>query len=151
VLDLGDVAGRAGAAGREGGEQRHGGEDEQAGHGRIFPRGGEGRKRNTAAADLASRPAPAHVCARVPGAERSCTVAITWEQIDKRIHRLNALTMGLMREDFIWTKDNLHDHPLLFVETRAYLKAIRDALAGVETARIVLAKARQRHAEGRGK
>jgi hypothetical protein len=75
-------------------------------------------------------------------------VPITWEQIERRIHRLNALTMGLMREGFIWTKDNLHDHPLLFVETRAYLKAIRDALAGVESARIVLAKARRRQARG---
>jgi hypothetical protein len=75
-------------------------------------------------------------------------VAITWEQIDKRIHRLNALTMGLMRERFVWTKDNLHDHPPLFVETRAYLKAIRDALVGVESARIVLAKARRRHEGG---
>jgi hypothetical protein len=37
-------------------------------------------------------------------------------------------------------KDNLHDHPLLFVETRAYLKPIRDALAGVESARVVLAR-----------
>jgi hypothetical protein len=45
-------------------------------------------------------------------------------------------------------KDNLHDHPLLFVEHLAYLKAIRDALAGVETARVVLAKATQRNTRG---
>ena len=33
---------------------------------------------------------------------------------------------------------------LLYLERRAYLGAIRDALAGVEAARVVLAKARQR-------
>ena len=76
-------------------------------------------------------------------------MAITWVQIEKRIERLNALSMGLAREDVHW-KDNLHDHPLLYVEQLAYLKAVRDALAGVEAARVVLAKARRRHAERRG-
>jgi hypothetical protein len=73
---------------------------------------------------------------------------ITWEQSERRIKRLEKLGMGLALEDVLWTKDNLHDHPLLFVETRAYLSAIRDALAGVEAARVVLAKARRRHARG---
>jgi hypothetical protein len=40
--------------------------------------------------------------------------------------------------------------PLLYLERRAYLGAIRDALAGVEEARVVLAKARQRLERERG-
>jgi hypothetical protein len=71
---------------------------------------------------------------------------ITWEQSERRIERLERLGLGLAREDMLWTKDNLHDHPPLFAETRAYLEAIRDALSGVETARVVLAKATQRKA-----
>jgi hypothetical protein len=67
-----------------------------------------------------------------PTRNEQLAVAITWQQIERRIKRLNELTMGLMREHFIWTKDNLHDHPLLFVETHAYFKAISDALSGVE-------------------
>ena len=71
-------------------------------------------------------------------------MAITWEQIEARVERLNALSMGLAQEDVHW-KDNLHDHPLLFVETRAYLKAIRDALAGIESARTQRPCARVRY------
>jgi len=74
---------------------------------------------------------------------------ITWEQIEARVKRLNKLSTGLAREGVHW-KDNLHDHPLLYVEQLAYLKAIRAALAGVETARVVLAKATQRNKEGGG-
>jgi hypothetical protein len=71
---------------------------------------------------------------------------ITWEQIGRRIKRLEKLGMGLALEDVLWTKDHLHDHPLLFIETGAYLQAIRDALSGVEAARAALAKAAQRRA-----
>ena len=70
---------------------------------------------------------------------------ITWEQIEARIKRLGKLAMGLMKEVTIMDE---HDDPLLFVKRRTYLKAVRDALAGVETARVVLAKARRRHKEG---
>jgi hypothetical protein len=49
--------------------------------------------------------------------------------------------MGLARE--IVLIDQLDD-PFPFVGRRAYLKATREALAGVETARVVLAKATQR-------
>jgi hypothetical protein len=76
-------------------------------------------------------------------------VAITWEQIEARVRRLNKLSMGLAREEWHWW-GNRCDQPLLFVETRAYLKAIRDALAGVETARVVLAKAAHRCDRGAG-
>jgi hypothetical protein len=43
-----------------------------------------------------------------------------------------------------------HDDPLLYVERWEYLKALRDVIAGLEAARVVLAKAAQRVArEGR--
>ena len=70
---------------------------------------------------------------------------ITWEQIEARIKRLGKLAMGLMKEVTIMDE---HDDPLLFVKRRTYLKAVRDALAGVETARVVLAKATQRNTRG---
>jgi hypothetical protein len=41
----------------------------------------------------------------------------------------------------LWKECN---DPLLYLERRAYLGAIRDALADVEAARVVFAKARQR-------
>jgi hypothetical protein len=71
-------------------------------------------------------------------------VAITWEQIEARKKRLNEVAMGLGKEIVLLDE---HDDPLLFVERQAYLKAIREALAGIETARVVLAKAAQRHTE----
>jgi hypothetical protein len=56
--------------------------------------------------------------------------------------------MGFLRE--VGVLDEL-DGPFLYVERLAYLKAIRDALAGVESSSVVLAKARQRHRdEARG-
>jgi hypothetical protein len=79
--------------------------------------------------------------------ERSAAVTITWQQIEARVKRLNALSMGLAREGTHW-RENRDDNPLLFVEVREYLKAIRDALAGVESARVVLAKATDRNARG---
>ena len=67
---------------------------------------------------------------------------ITWEAIiTARKRRLHELGMGLARE--IVLIDQLDD-PFLFVERRAYLKAIREARAGVEWARVVLAKAPRR-------
>jgi hypothetical protein len=41
----------------------------------------------------------------------------------------------------LWKEPN---DPLLYLERRAYLGAIQDALAGVDEARVVLAKARRR-------
>jgi len=96
--------------------------------------------------DLAGRCTPAHLFARVP--ERStAAVVITWEQIEARKQRLDELARGLMKEAAILDQ---HDDSLLRVEREAYIKAIRDALASVETARVVLAHATQRVArEGR--
>ena len=72
-------------------------------------------------------------------------MAITWEQIEARKRRLEKLAMGFLREAGILDE---HDDPLLRVERVAYQKALRDALAGVETARVVLAKAAQRNKRG---
>ena len=54
---------------------------------------------------------------------------------------LDELTRGLAKEVVLWKEC---DDPLLYLERRAYLDAIQDALAGVESARVVLAPARQR-------
>jgi hypothetical protein len=59
----------------------------------------------------------------------------------KRVRRLEDLTRGLSREVAMWKEGN---DPLLYLERRMYLNAIQDALAGVEAARVVLARASQR-------
>jgi len=58
-----------------------------------------------------------------------------------RVRRLDELGRGLAKEVTLWKacKD-----PPLYLERKAYLNAIQDALAGVESARVVLAKACQR-------
>jgi hypothetical protein len=58
-----------------------------------------------------------------------------------RERRLEELTRGLSREVSMWKEGN---DPLLYLERRSYLNAIQDALAGVEAARVVLARASQR-------
>jgi hypothetical protein len=59
-----------------------------------------------------------------------------------RVRRLDQLARGLAKEVTLWKSSS--DDPLLYVERRAYLNAIQDALAGIESARVVLARARQR-------
>lgn len=66
---------------------------------------------------------------------------MTVEDLASRVRRLDQLSRGLSREVVIWKAG---DDPLLYVERRAYLNAIQDALAGVEAARVTLAKARER-------
>jgi hypothetical protein len=58
--------------------------------------------------------------------------------LQRRIIRLEELSRGLSLEDVLWRQAQ---DPLLYLERRAYLDAIRDALAGVESARVLLAKA----------
>jgi hypothetical protein len=58
-----------------------------------------------------------------------------------RVQRLDRLSRGLAREVMLWKTS--HD-PLLYLERKEYLKAIQDALAGVESARMVLVRVRQR-------
>jgi hypothetical protein len=66
---------------------------------------------------------------------------MTLTDLAARVGRLDELARGLAREVALWKKG---DDPLLYLERRAYLDAIQDALAGVEEARVVLARARQR-------
>jgi hypothetical protein len=63
-----------------------------------------------------------------------------------RCRRLEALTVGLIREFALIGAGN---DPLLYLERRAYLAAVRSIVSGLESARVVLAKARQR-IEGAG-
>ena len=72
-------------------------------------------------------------------------MAITWEQIEARKRRLERLSRGLMKEAVIVDE---HDDLFLRVERLAYLQALRDAIAGLETARVVLARAAQRNKQG---
>jgi hypothetical protein len=58
-----------------------------------------------------------------------------------RVHRLDELARGLAKEVSLWKGGN---DPLLYLERKAYLGAIQDALAGVESARVVLARVRRR-------
>jgi hypothetical protein len=58
-----------------------------------------------------------------------------------RVRRLDELARGLAKEVTLWKACN---DPLLYLERKGYLNAIQDALAGVESARVILAKARQR-------
>jgi hypothetical protein len=70
--------------------------------------------------------------------------------IKRRIGRLDELSRGLAKEVVLMKAAN---DPRLYLERKAYLTAIQDALAGVEGARVALARARQRlergHEEGR--
>jgi hypothetical protein len=58
-----------------------------------------------------------------------------------RVRRLDELARGLAKEVALWKKGS---DPLMYLERKAYLAAIQDALAGVEAARVVLAQAYQR-------
>jgi hypothetical protein len=61
--------------------------------------------------------------------------------VEARVRRLEELTRGLSKEVALWKDGN---DPLLYLERRAYLNAVQDALAGLEAARVVLARAAQR-------
>jgi hypothetical protein len=66
---------------------------------------------------------------------------ITLADVAARVRRLDELTRGLAKEVVLWKEAN---DPLLYLERRAYLEAIQTALKGVDDARVVLARARQR-------
>jgi hypothetical protein len=66
---------------------------------------------------------------------------ISLKGIVTRIERLNTLTGSLSRELLIIRQGN---DPLLYRDRRDYMKALGEAISGLETARIVLAKAKHR-------
>jgi len=61
-----------------------------------------------------------------------------------RVRRLEELARGLAKEVSLWKGCN---DPLLYLERKAYLGGIQDALAGTEAARVILAKVVQRLVE----
>jgi hypothetical protein len=65
------------------------------------------------------------------------TGLILWRELSRKLAKVVVL----------WKACN---DPLLYLERHRYLGAIRDALAGVEEARVVLAKARRRLERERG-
>lgn len=69
---------------------------------------------------------------------------IDMSDLQGRLRRLEELSRGLAKEVALWKGGN---DPLLYLERREYLNAIQDALAGVEAARVVLARAVQRIGE----
>jgi hypothetical protein len=66
---------------------------------------------------------------------------VTLKQIAACVERLDQLSRGLAREISIVREAN---DPMLYLERNAYLAAMGDALQGIESARVVLAKACQR-------
>lgn len=58
-----------------------------------------------------------------------------------RVRRLEELARGLAREVVLWKEG---DDPLLYLERKAYLNGIMDALDGIESARVVLVRTMQR-------
>jgi hypothetical protein len=66
---------------------------------------------------------------------------MTLEHLASRIRRLESLYLGLSKEAQLF-KDC--DCPLLSLERQAYLGALAAACSGLETARVALARARQR-------
>ena len=61
--------------------------------------------------------------------------------VKARVQRLDELGRGLAKEVTLWKTAN---DPLLYLERQSYLKGIQNALAGVEAARVVLVKVKQR-------
>jgi len=61
--------------------------------------------------------------------------------LSARERRLDQLSRGIALEISVVAKA---DDPLLYLERQAYLAGLREMLGGVEGARVVLAKARQR-------
>jgi hypothetical protein len=71
---------------------------------------------------------------------------MTVQRITVRIRRLEVLGLAFAREQVLIRQG---DDPLLYLERQDYLQALQGAVSGLETARVVLAKARQRLARGR--
>jgi hypothetical protein len=66
---------------------------------------------------------------------------MTVQHIAARIRRLEVLFIGLSREQALIRRG---DDPPLYQERLDYLQALQGAIAGLETARVALARARQR-------
>lgn len=62
-------------------------------------------------------------------------------ELDARVRRLEELARGLAKEMTLWRGG---EGPLLYLERRSYLDALRDAVAGTEAAAAVLTRASKR-------
>src|SRR5262245_4083408 len=67
-----------------------------------------------------------------------CMMALSVGGIEARLLRMERLTRGLAKEIDRVTQDQ---GVLLYLEKRAYVHALRDAWAGVESARVILSVA----------
>jgi hypothetical protein len=63
------------------------------------------------------------------------------QDIKARINRLENLGIGFGKEYSLWKECN---DSLLYAERQAFLSVIREALIGIEAARVALALAKQR-------
>jgi hypothetical protein len=72
---------------------------------------------------------------------------MTVDNLAARARRLDRLALGLMKEVAVIREA---DDPLLYLERLAYGEALRQAVSGLEGARIALARALQRNRDGRG-
>jgi hypothetical protein len=72
---------------------------------------------------------------------------MTVDNLAARARRLDRLALGLMKEVAIIRQA---DDRLLYLERLAYEEALRGAVAGLEDARVTLAKALQRIRDGKG-
>jgi hypothetical protein len=67
--------------------------------------------------------------------------------IEERLDRLDQLVRGLSNEVALWRSKG---SPLLDAERRLYLNGIQDVIAGLDVARVSLAKALQRAKSEKG-
>jgi hypothetical protein len=67
---------------------------------------------------------------------------MTVDNLAARARRLDRLAMGLMKEVVLMREA---DDPLLYLERLAYVEALRRPVAGLEGARVTLAKALTLH------
>lgn len=72
---------------------------------------------------------------------------MTLTDLSARVQRLEQLTRGLAKEVVLWKECN---DPLLYLERKAYLEALQTGLAGLDEARVVLARVLQRLMDGTG-
>jgi hypothetical protein len=73
-------------------------------------------------------------------ASRQSKIPVTAAALSARVRRLNQLALGVAREVQLVGQADI----FIYVERREYLTALHRMCAGLEGARVVLAKARQR-------
>jgi hypothetical protein len=72
---------------------------------------------------------------------------MTLADLSARVQRLEQLTRGLAKEVVLRKEGN---DPLLYMERKAYLEGLQTGLAGLDYARVALARARRRLLDAAG-